>query len=254
MKMKRISLVVFASIFVPLLVYKMFGFAPVYHTERLLTSAYAFISTRFSDATVDQLNDAIREKRHRDIQEILLNKRLGNEKDESGKTPLRLAIELNNVDAINMLLSIGADPNESPAADGKSLLSLVIENRRQTQLIKRLVASGADMELTDIYGKTPLHIASQLGYYHAVSSLVKLGANLDTTDRDGRTPLINAAMRGHQQAAIILIDAGANIEIADREGKTALEYAAQYGMQNRVYMLLNKKMHEKYDFSFIEFN
>ena len=254
MKTKRITLVVFASILAPLLVYKLFGFAPVYHAERFLTSAYTFIVIRFSDATVDQLNDAIRQKRHRDIQEILVNNRLANEKDESGKTPLRLAIELNNVDAVNMLLGVGADPNELQAADGKSLLSLAAENRRQTQMIKRLVASGADMELPDINGNTPLHIASQVGNYHAVSSLVELGSNLDARDSDGRTPLINAAMRGHKRAAIVLIDAGANIEFADHEGKTALDYAAKYGMHDQVFMALNAKMGEKYDFSFIEFN
>ena len=61
-------------------------------------------------------------------------------------------------------------------------------------------------------------------------------------------------MRGHKQAAIVLIDAGANIEFADQQGKTALDYAAKYGMHDQVYMALNKKMGEKYDFSFIEFN
>ena len=176
MIIKRMSLVVFASILVPLLGYQLFGFAPVYHAERLLTSAYTFIVIRFSDATVDQLNDAIRQKRHRDLQGILVNNRLVNEKDESGKTPLRLAIELNNVDAVNMLLGVGADPNELQAVDGKTLLSLIAENRRQTQIIKRLVASGADMELSDMNGKTPLHVASQVGNYHAVSSLVELGS------------------------------------------------------------------------------
>lgn len=56
-----------------------------------------------------------------------------------------------------------------------------------------LVSNGADFQITDDIGRTPLHYASVFGHYNCVLTLVGVGSNVNLPDNEGCTPLHLAA-------------------------------------------------------------
>ncbi|MBR5887828.1 MAG: ankyrin repeat domain-containing protein [Akkermansia sp.] len=55
-------------------------------------------------------------------------------------------------------------------------------------LISLLLATGADVNVTNPYGQTPLHLAAQYGYEQIVDMLLAAGAKLTVRNRDGKFP------------------------------------------------------------------
>lgn len=73
-----------------------------------------------------------------------------------------------------------------------------------------------------------------------VRLLLAYGANVNRRDNLGSTPLIVAALVGDTDAAKLLIDQGANVTAKDEQGTTALHYAAMSGALGLVKLLINK--------------
>jgi Ankyrin repeats (many copies) len=67
-----------------------------------------------------------------------------------------------------------------------------------------------------------------LNDYHAVVALIEAGADIELKDRDGRTPLINAVSVDYYLPLIeYLLEKGANINAQDKAGWSALHFCAQ---------------------------
>lgn len=78
-----------------------------------------------------------------------------------GETPLILASQLGNSNAIGILLAQGGDPN-IPNKQGKTALMYAAEKPIKTENVKTLLAYGADPELTDADGKSALDMAHSI--------------------------------------------------------------------------------------------
>ena len=64
-------------------------------------------------------------------------------------------------------------------------------------IISILIEAKAEMEAKDIYGRTPLHLASQNGHFDTVKKLIDNGADVNATDKGGDSPLTLAMARNH---------------------------------------------------------
>ena len=73
--------------------------------------------------------------------------------------------------------------------------------------VKGLLAKGANKELTDKWGRTPLIWAARQNYIECLCALIEGGAALDTVDKYGQTAYNWAASSGHDSCAQTLIDA-----------------------------------------------
>jgi ankyrin repeat protein len=107
---------------------------------------------------------------------------------------------------------------------GQSALHIVTERRDLTWL-RYLVGKGADVNMRDDKGVTPIQLASSLGWLEGVDFLVEVKADLDQPDSTGETPLISAVHRRDQAMMRVLLKGGADPDRADNSGRNARDYA-----------------------------
>lgn len=108
------------------------------------------------------------------------------------------------------------------------------------------IDAGADLNLADGYGKTPLMIACSWGNedivktlimpgFKSKKTLVAAGADLFKKDENGRTALFYAAEKGNDKIIDIFLAWGtqtqrlALLEIEDLNGEDAAVYAEGFG-------------------------
>ena len=74
-----------------------------------------------------------------------------------------------------------------------------------------------------------LSLASFLGYSEICAIMIKKGANVNVQDEHGRTPLMAACQNGHIEVVKLLLKNGADIYVKIQGYMTALDFAAQQG-------------------------
>jgi len=78
-------------------------------------------------------------------------------------------------------------------------------------------AVAGDVDYRDNLDRTPLHVASALGFAQAAEALLALGANASARDFDDATPTMMAGQRGHREVVRLLLDAGAVVGGRDED-------------------------------------
>ena len=104
-----------------------------------------------------------------------------------------------------------------------------VDVKDKLERVRLLVDQGADKEIVDSDGYSPLHLASIQGYLDVAQYLVEEGATLDKLDHTGNTPLSVAAVNGQLEICRYLLEQGADRGKPDHGGYTPLHYAACYG-------------------------
>jgi len=137
---------------------------------------------------------------------------------------------------ILLLLKRGADP-DAKAEGGMSALMFAAEIG-DTMLVKLLVLNGADLELTQVEGTTPLLVAVLNQHFPVAQYLLEKGANPDHQDDYKGNGLLYAAAMNDYQMADLLLFYNASDTIRDRDGNTALMTAVFFGNTETVDVLL----------------
>ncbi len=108
------------------------------------------------------------------------------------------------------LVAHGAQVNVRNRAGATPLIQAV--RLRNDSLVDFLLRSGADPNAVDLTGKVaPLHLASGRGLTNIIALLLNAKANVNLTDSRGETPLGYALHEGHRGVAALLKQHGANI-------------------------------------------
>lgn len=227
-----------------------------------------------------------------------------------GETALSAAAEKGYADIVHALLARGADPNarEDPMdiwgqrrantrlPVGKTALMLAIAGRPQLsqgggevvtgdpkdparlEIIKTLLAAGANVNATDEKGRTTLlwavpispleviqallnagadpNIRAEMNYVlgdtalmaaasakrpEVVRALLEKGAEVNRSDQERRgTPLLYSIKEHNLETVKILLEHGADVNVRDWRQETALMIAAQDGNSDLVPLLLER--------------
>jgi cytohesin len=123
---------------------------------------------------------------------------------------LHIAAQKNKVDIITMLLDAGADPNVVNNVGETPLFDAV--NGNHLAAVKVLLKRGANPAWagTD-EGRQPLHDAVEENYVDIAKALLRAGAPVDAVDTEyGHTPLAMASHQGHVEMVKLLLTKGAN--------------------------------------------
>jgi ankyrin repeat protein len=180
-----------------------------------------------------------------------------NRANKGGWTPLYLATDNRNIEGgdypvpkpdldtlqyIKALLERGANPNarvrDNTLTRTIFTMQWLFENgataflraaqSSDLELMKLLLAHGADPAIPTVYKDTALGVASGIGWVEgvtyewsrqanleAVKMLLDLGLDPNAQNTDGRTPLMGAAMKGRNEVVQLLVDHGARLETRD---------------------------------------
>ena len=123
--------------------------------------------------------------------------------------------------------------NARDLSDGHTALHIAVKNHAYTWL-SFLLGKGADPNIADKKGVTPLMLASQAGFTDAVIALAQSGAKVDQPNDTGETPLILAVLAKKSPMVRVLLLAGADPDHADNSGRTARDYAKASGVDSPV--------------------
>ncbi len=212
------------------------------------------------------------------VQALIAKKAKVDVTNEFGSSPLAEAVKLGDFMLVKMLLDAGAKP-ESPNLDGETALMLAIKTgelpiveilikaganvntiekfHNQTplmwaaaatknagEMVKLLLAKGADVKPRALYsdwpsqitsepraqyrpvgGLTALLYAARGGCDQCIEELLAAGADVNMPTPEGVTPLMDAIDNDHNETAKALLDHGANPSLWDWWGRTALYIA-----------------------------
>jgi uncharacterized protein len=178
---------------------------------------------------------------------------IDNRNIESGDYPVRKP-DMDHLDFIKLLLDKGARVNtricgvESSAKDCKGDTTETRTNftmqwlseegatpflraaqSGDVELMKLLLARGADPKIATAHGVTALEVAAGIGWVEgitfewspeqsmeAIRMCLDLGIDVNNSDDEGRTALHGAAHKGRADVIQLLVDHGANLEAHDK--------------------------------------
>ena len=150
--------------------------------------------------------------------------------------------DMNDLNFISVLLDHGANPNLRVKDDTLTRTIFTMQwffesgatpfvraaQSGDAELMKVLLAHGADPKLATDFGDTALSAAAGIGWVEgvtyersragnaeAVKLLLDLGLDVNSANRDGRTPLMGAALKGRTEVVQLLVDKGARLDTRD---------------------------------------
>jgi len=142
--------------------------------------------------------------------------------DRDGHTALFAAAVAGNLRVLDRVLALSP---KLDLCDVKGATALFYSASGRTEIAGRLIQHGADINLQDRTGKSPLMVAVLMNHRDTVRLLLAAGADVDRQDRAGATALFYAAEAGLFELAELLVKGGANAQLANLSGLTPIEIA-----------------------------
>ena len=195
------------------------------------------------DGRTRAIFDAIRHDDADALQEMLRDEKLVDVRNKYGATPLMHAALYSGMQTFRLLLDQGADPN---AVDnhGMSALMLAVSDPDKVRL---LLAHDAQVDVQSKLGRTALLLASSYSNNtNVVKKLIHAGSDVQYADRRGWTSVVLAARTGDSELVRTLLDAGGDVNGGNAQGLspgTPLMQAAWAGDVASARLLLARGSH-----------
>lgn len=144
-----------------------------------------------------------------------------------GYTPLSLAVIIGNPTGCGFMPFPSLPTSHIPPVTASN--SCVAPMKIEMLGVDDLMRMGADVNLPNEQGTTPLHLAATYSRSDVASSLIASGAQINAQDRHGRTPLHCAVASGAKGVfQILLTSRNLKINHQSIDGTTSLMLAARH--------------------------
>ena len=161
-----------------------------------------------------------------------LTKQAINSKNENGLTALHKATSEGNLAMAAYLIRNGAQTEVEDNFGNTPLIYAAIKNR--LEVAKLLISNGAPMNKPNRRGITPLSMAALQGSFDVVKCLITNGADMNST------LLHLSAKSGNLNVVKYLVINGANISTKTLKGRTAFDVAHEHGHKEVAKYLMEK--------------
>ncbi len=113
------------------------------------------------------------------------------------------AVEQGDTGSLDRELNHGVDINVSRFIQGQTLLTTAASSGR-ADVVRELLARGADPDRGNNVGFTPMMLAAGQGHTKVVQVLVQAGATTRGTSPAGKTAAVMARECGHEEVVAVL--------------------------------------------------
>ncbi|XP_043229025.1 SH3 and multiple ankyrin repeat domains protein 3-like isoform X1 [Amphibalanus amphitrite] len=145
-----------------------------------------------------------------------------------GATALHKAVERNNFEALKTLLDLGASPNYQDAKGLTPLYYSIVHNA-DASITQALLHDHATIGARDCQGWAEVHQAARRSMTQHLEHLLFYGADMNLHNASGNTPLHVCAINGEEACARVLLFRGADREALNFANQTPYQVAVIAG-------------------------
>ena len=143
-----------------------------------------------------------------------------------GDTALGMAANLGHVEAVELLISLGADVNyQSPDGSVTPLMDSCINGH--IDVVKSLIKHEANLNISDGLSQNALTIAIHKRYFDIAKILINAGIDINSFDLSNNSPVTYAIIAGDFELVESLLKRGAHTNIKGLNGYTLLHNTLQ---------------------------
>jgi len=169
--------------------------------------------------------------------------------DDYGRSLVLVVTMKNNMNALRLLIELGADVNYFDQALSTNVIDqtafLYAGSMGMNKALNLLIEAGAKVDIYNYYGGTALIPAAEKGHVNTVRLLLeKTTIDVNHINHLGWTALMEAVILSdggvnHQQIVQLLLSHGADPNITDKEGNSVQEHARKRGYTAILELLRN---------------
>lgn len=173
--------------------------------------------------------------------------------DGNGNTALHYSVSHANFPVVRQLLDSGVCCVDKQNRAGYSPIMLIalatLRSQEDNDTVLQLLRLGDLNAKASQAGQTALMLAVSHGRLDVVRALLACGADVNVQDADGSTALMCACEHGHKDiAGLLLAQPACDATLADHDGSTALTVALDAG-QNEIASMLYSRMNSQCSFA-----
>lgn len=144
--------------------------------------------------------------------------------------------------AILLILFLSACQSNPEKEEVQNMNRELIEYAEQgnTEQVRQLLQSGADINATDEQGRTAVMAATYHNHVGTVEALIQAGADINIRDHQRNNVFLYAGAEGMMEILRLAIEADADVTLTNRYGGTALIPASDRGHVEIVQELLTR--------------
>ena len=135
------------------------------------------------------------------------------------------AVQSNDTDTINIILHRTSDIYIADPFNKMGNIVFTLARNGKTDILKRLIDRGVDIDVRNIDGETLLIIAAINGHFETVRLLVDSEADVSAADNDGKSAMHYAECNGHSDIVSYLkCSPGTSVStrLSSRQSKVSL--------------------------------